>query len=222
MFPSLRTKLITTYVFLVVLAVLLAGGSAGVLISSAQRRENLVRTHALATSLAQRLHMQSGMRMGAPALLDRLRSESASVNGRILLLDAAGRVIADASSDSTGASPDSYVGQRVPVRPFAMPRPMMPASVWRHTFDDDQVYFLVVVPLTSRMERAAVRFLALVLPLEDVDLPWRSLFPRLLAVAAVVLVVAVALATLLANSVTRPIAQMTLAAEAMAMGDYDQ
>ena len=217
MFRTLRAKLVLSHLFLVILSVLLAGGSAGMLITRVQRQQSLLRTQTLAVALAQRIGQPMGMRMGAPDLLERLQREGERIQGRVMLLDRDGQVVYD-SSASDGAS---YLGERVLVEQRAMPRMFMPPSVRRHTFADGHEYFVVLVELMAPSEARAARYLALALQVGEVDPPWRALLPRILLVGIVVIALALLLAMVVSNSITRPITEMTRAAEAMARGEYE-
>lgn len=62
----------------------------------------------------------------------------------------------------------------------------------------------------------------LVVPVRDVQPPWRELATPLIASGAIALVVSTIVAFFLSNSITRPLAAITRATEAMARGDYQQ
>lgn len=215
MFRTLRGKLIASYVFLVVLSLALSGVAAGLLVTRTQRAANLGRTRVIALALAQRLRALPGFRARAPETMERLRREGARVRGRILILDRQGEIIVD--------SEEEYVGQRVPLRQQRFLQPLSWPNVRRHTFEDGKECFVVYVDLPVAQQRSAeAKYLAVALEIREVDPPWRELFRPLLLVGAIVLLVAVGIAFLLAHSITRPITQMTRAADKIAQGDYEQ
>src|SRR5439155_6566738 len=56
----------------------------------------------------------------------------------------------------------------------------------------------------------------------DITSAWQALLPRLLIAGGIALAIGVITAVLLAQSITRPLQQVTLASEQMALGRYDQ
>ena len=88
---------------------------------------------------------------------------------------------------------------------------------------------LFVFASNSETEAAVMRLLPvteprlyIAVPAGDVTEAWAVLLPRLLLGAGIAALFAVVVSTLLAQRITRPIVQMTGAAQAMARGDYEQ
>ena len=230
MFPTLRDKLIVSYLLLVFLCLLLLGAATGVLLTRVQRRANLARTQIVARSLAQRIDAQPLLLRHAPDLMERLQREEERLGDRILVVARDGEILLD--------SGDSYTGQRVPPpllqqnpRPTALP-PGAPSPQQRqqrstfrpHTFEDGQAHFLVYVRLPAAQRPATLEgaeFLAIALKVRDVDPPWGELLKSLVIPAALVVLLAVGLAYLLASSITRPVRRMTRAAESIGEGNYE-
>ena len=215
MFRTLRAKLVCSYILIVLLSLGVAGTAAGALLTRFQREVNLQRAQAIAVALAERLtFVQPGLRARAPDLVERLQRESMRISGRVLLLTQEGEVVFD--------SAESYVGQRVPL-PTRTPRLSAPPRIVRHAFKDGLEYYVVCVYLGDiSTERLEASYLGIAIKVQEIDLPWRELLTPLMITGLAVMALAVGLAFLLAHSITRPIGQMTRAAEEIARGNYKQ
>ncbi|MXZ47108.1 MAG: HAMP domain-containing histidine kinase [Chloroflexi bacterium] len=143
---------------------------------------------------------------------------------RVLLVDGDGRVTFD-SDDS-----DSLVGESLPVpQPGDQESTMSDGvsfvssrvSVGGHdlfVFAENNESTATVLRLLPETEPT----LYIAVPAGDVTQAWAELLPRLLLGGGIAAVFAVVVSTLLAQRITRPIVQMTGAAQAMARGDYEQ
>lgn len=220
MFHTLRSKLVVSYILLVLLSLLLSGVAAGILVTGVQRKASLGRTQMLAGGLAQWIRAQPNLRARVPGVMERLQREATRLNGRILLLSRDGRVIIDSFNAKTPA--ETYVDQRVPLPKRAPLQPSTPLNVRRHTFPDGKDYFLVYLALPdAQQDKTRAEFLAIALEVRQIDPPWRELLSPLLLIGGVVMLLAVGVAFVLANSITHPVAQMTQAAAEIANGNYE-
>lgn len=215
MFRTLRAKLVCSYILIVLLSLGVAGIAAGALLTRFQREVNLQRAQAIAVGLAERLaFVQLGLRARAPDLVERLQRESMRISGRVLLLTREGDVVFD--------SAEAYVGQRVPL-PTQTPRLSAPPRIVRHAFKDGLEYYVVCVYLGAiSIESLEANYLGIAIQVQEIELPWRELFTPLMITGLAVMTLAIGLAFLLAHSITRPIGQMTRAAEEIARGNYEQ
>ncbi|MCD6519951.1 MAG: sensor histidine kinase [Anaerolineae bacterium] len=214
MFHTLRSKLVLSYILLVLLCLILLGLAAGALITRVQRRANLQRTQALAILLARRLHTWAGS-LDPQALLGRIKREGERLQGHLLILNEQGRILID--------SKGSYVGVRIPLR--NIPTTIdAPPTILRHTFADGREYFIVIasLPPPPRAEAFQGRYLGIALQVREVDPPWRELFLPLLLIGGGVMLIAIAVGFVLANSIARPVREMTQAAQEIARGNYQQ
>lgn len=144
---------------------------------------------------------------------------------RVMLVDGDGRVTFD-SSDS-----DSLVGEALPVpEPGGSQESTMSDGV---SFVSSRVsvggHDLFVFAENNESTATVLRLLPeteptlyIAVPAGDVTEAWAELLPRLLLGGGIAAVFAVVVSTLLAQRITRPIVQMTGAAQAMARGDYEQ
>lgn len=218
---SLRVKLIISYAAIVLLSLFLAGSAAVFLFNRYQERVAYRDMRILATTVAARMPLLLQRGVAFTEAARRLREEGLFLLGRLLILDPGGQVIMDTSPD------DSLRGERLQVPPAGTQSP--PAArlpILRYRTTDGEVFIYVVVelpPVDPPPEgRALPRYLALARPLREVQGAWRELAPSLAAVALVALFLALLIAVMLSGSITRPIAAMTRASEAMARGDYSQ
>ena len=144
---------------------------------------------------------------------------------RVLLVDGDGSVI----FDSNGA--DSLLGESL-----AMPsagsqqESTLPDGV---SFTSSRIsvagHDLFVFAANNESTATVLRLLPeteptlyIAVPAGDVTQAWAALMPRLLLGGGIAAAFAVVVSTLLAQRITRPIVQMTGAAQAMARGDYEQ
>ncbi len=220
MFKSLRAKLISSYFLIVFLSLLLAGSAALFLFDRYQERVAYREMRLLVTVMAVRalalLNQQPPLEV-----VRRLSLEMEAAGGRLLLLDAEGRVIAD-SADGPGLD-----GQRLELPPAGdMVKNPRRSTILRHDAPGAGEFLYVVVPLSSGeragLTRAGPRYIALARPVPEVRGAWRELAQPLAGAAALALIAAVLVGMLLSRSITGPIARMTQASEAMARGDYAQ
>ena len=145
---------------------------------------------------------------------------------RVLLLDADGQVIVDTDDRQP------MVGQSLDVA-TASTAVVMPAggmqsfrSIRERAQDEDLYLFMSATPLPLIPSGVPLRqpesMLVLAVPAADVTSAWAQLLPRFAIAGGVAALFAVVVGTLLAARITRPIAEMTRASEAMARGDYEQ
>jgi signal transduction histidine kinase len=218
---SLRVKLLLSYVGIVVLSLFLAGSAAVFLFNRYQERVAYRDMRLIAATVAARVPalLQRGITL--PEATRRLRESGQFLSARLLILDPTGRVVVDTSPD------DELKGERLFVPPAASePRPPARLPILRHQTADGEEFIYVVTelppPPNAPEGRFRPRYVALARPLREVQGAWRELAPSLMAVGLVALAVALLIAVMLSGSITRPIAAMTQASEAMARGDYDQ
>ncbi len=216
MFKTLRSRLIATYALIVVLCLVLAGASAVVLFNNYQERVARRNMQVLATALSIQLRSALTRRVPATELARRIQQTARDVDARLLLLDQEGRVIVDSAGEA---------GPEFRLRVLESPGPppwRVPIGRAVDPSGDPFYYATVSIPRAPTAPRDVPHYLALAVPIREVRGAWRELAPSLLLVGLAVFIVATLIGVLLARSVSRPLAEMTRAAEAMAQGDYDQ
>jgi len=223
MFKTLRSKLIATYALIVVLCLVLAGAAAVVLFNNYQERVARRNMQILVTALSAQIRTAIVQRPRPGELERRLRQMARSVNARLLLLDQAGQVLNDTEGE---AGPGFRLKILEPPGPsqgvFRLVSGRVPIGRAVDPSGDAFYYVTVALPRPPTAPPDVPRYLALAMPVHEVRGAWRALAPSLLLVGLAVFVIATAIGGLLARSVSRPVAEMTRAAEAMAHGDYDQ
>jgi len=213
-FRTLNAKLMTSHLAIVAIVLVLSALATGVVITRAQRQANLARASSLAVSISERLRTQPNLATPRAEWIQRLRAAPGGA-GRVLVLDARGLVMWDADAQ--------YGGERVPLRRPVLSQPRSRTIVLRHTFSDGLQSFVVMAQLPEgTAKELGGEWLGLIVPVREAGPPWRALLRPLLAVAGLTCVLAIGLAYALSHSITRPVAQIAAAAEAMAQGDYGQ
>jgi len=222
MFATLRSRLIASYVLIVILCLALAAGATLILMQRSQERLALNRLRTLSIDLARRLPAVIN-RMASPPrdLLRLMREEALALKVRMMVVDAQGLVRYD-----TALADASLVGQQVLV-----PRQRVPAEgrplVLRHQLGDGQEIFLVLIALPPLdregiLQGVAPYLLALAAPVQEVRTPWAEMLPPLALSALLALAVSGVAAVYLSKSVTHPLSDITRAAEEIARGNYRQ
>lgn len=222
MFKTLRNRLIFSYTLIILLCLSLAGFSALILIRHYQRELALVQRRAVASTVSQRLAFYA-TQLHSAELFDRVQEEAVSLGVRLLVVSAEGIVLRD--TEKEGSLEGAQI--RIPIQKILddRQRPL----ILPYTAKNGQDFFLVIAPIRlfpqsddQTPPTSQARFVMLAVPVRDIQPPWRELATPLIASGAIALVVSTIVAFFLSNSITRPLAAITRATEAMARGDYQQ
>jgi len=222
MFTTLRSRLIASYVLIVVLCLALAAGATLILMQRQQERLAIARLRNLSVDLARRLPAMINRMAGSPRdLLRLMREEALALKVRMLVVDGQGLVRYD-----TALADATLVGQQVLVPRQRMPTNQQPL-VLRHQIADGQEFFLVLIQLLPLAKEGILtgtppHLLALAAPVQEVRTPWSEMLPPLALSALLALVVAGIAAFYLSKSVTHPLSDVTRAAEEIGRGNYRQ
>jgi signal transduction histidine kinase len=225
-FGSLRGKLIASYALVIVLTLVLAGSGFTYVIRAYQTRIRLNQLADLALPLAYQVHQFQ--RQGTPAsdVSQFLKDQAAYLDVRIFLVDPNRQVVLDTGRD--------LVGQTLPLPTDERKR--LGGTMQTGTLDVAGESRLIFVAMISHSERdtapggtptgltpgATPIGLVIAAPEDRVTTAWLQLAPSLLAGAMAALIVSIAVAVLLARSISKPLAKVTAASERMATGDFDQ
>ncbi len=224
MFRTLRAKLIASHVIIIFVCLVLAGSLGLSWLQRYGREVALMRMRVTAQALSRVLATFSAPESHVPGLLlQYLRNQASAIEGELFLVNENGAILRT-SQDS------SVEGQRIPLPPLTAFQQKDMKLPWRRWQSKDGArYFLLYVPLprdgeadVPRPSPAAVRYVALAVPAEDVERPWREWLPPLLGIGGLALVISALVSYLFLHSVTQPIKAMTRAAEEMATGHYQQ
>ena len=222
---GLRLRLLASFGLVIAITVFFAGFASVWLLRNEQAESAEQRIGRLVPTFSERvLEMEL---FGWPA--ERIRAElvpwAEYFDVRMLLVDAGGRVTLDTADAQvmlgdtldTGASAGAF-GADVPMQSFR--------AVRTRARGEDLYLFTPTAPLPAVPSGVRLRqpesTLVIAVPATDVTEAWAKLLPRLAIAGGLAALFAVVVGTWLSTRITRPIAAMTRASEAMAEGDYEQ
>ena len=223
---GLRLRLLASFGLVIAITVFFAGFASVWLLRDQQAESAEQRIgHLVPTFSARVLEMEL---FGWPA--ERIRAElvpwAEYFDVRMLLVDDGGRVTVDTADQQvmlgetldTGASLAGAFGLDAPMQSFRSAR--------ARAHGEDLYLFTPTAPLPSVPSGVRLRqpesMLVIAVPATDVTEAWAQLLPRLAIAGGLAALFAVVVGTWLSSRITRPIAAMTRASEAMAEGDYEQ
>ena len=218
---SLHVRLLASYALVVAVTLIMVLIALSVLLPGYQNRQTEQRLAELAGPTL-RVLAELRQRGASPEEIRAALEEQAETTGlRILVLNRAGVVRADTAERS------SFEGQAVALRPNpGLAARVRGIAVMRGYFvaPDGVGYRYAALPVPATPGRGRVDLAILVLAQADLGLldVWSGLGSRLALASGLAFVVAAVIATWMARSLYRPIAQLTAASEAMAAGNYDQ
>jgi signal transduction histidine kinase len=207
---SLRTRLIAAFAYVLVLVIVALAVPLSLNLSKRVDAE----VRAEAAGQAQLVAASAGGRLSDRAELDRLAARSSqSLGGRVVVVDARGRLLADSAGE--GLESVSYAG-----RPeIATALRGGTAQGERHSHDLNQDLLFTAVPvLTAGRTVGAVRVTQSVDAVND---EVRNDTLALVGVGAIALLLGLGVAALLAGSLSRPMRALAATARRIARGDLD-
>ena len=211
---SLRFRLILSFGLLIFVSLVLAGTFTVYLLRDQARERAEEKVGLLAEPVALRSFLLE--LSGAPPF-DISRALNEQYPGvRILLVDRSGMVVADTQGSLRGSS----VSQVISAEPGDSSISDSRYQVKRGP--EDLLFFYATprgfIPITVTPAFQTV----VAVQASDVSQAWRDLLPRLFLAGGVAALAGVIAASLLMRGVTRPLREMTVASEEMALGRYDQ
>ncbi|MPZ98530.1 MAG: HAMP domain-containing protein [Dehalococcoidia bacterium] len=229
MHRSLRGRLLAAFAIVIALSLFLSASGFVLLLREQQVDSAEQRIGLLVAPLTQRAGNMELNGWPRELMREDLEQVAGYYDIRILLLDNVQRVVIDTDVAN------SMLGERLDL-PAATPTPepqedgrpagsMSSFHTVRTNAGGEDLYLFTTAaerviptwpPWTPQMQ------LVIAVPAGDVTSAWAALLPRLSVAGLSAAVVAVVAATLLASRITKPIAQMTRASEAMARGDLQQ
>lgn len=210
MFHSLRSRLIASYVAVILLTLCLVGTGLLVLLQDYQYGIVSQRlTDALGPSAGQaRVAWRRG---SSPAQIAAELQEQLNPDWRVLLITEQGQIIADSKQELVGRQlPRILVLQTVGRFRFATGRQLVAG----------RELIFAAAPIGAQGE--ARMFLVLATVVHPLIGSLQDLARPLLTAAIIALAIAILLALLLARSIAQPLGQLTRATEALAQGRYDE
>jgi two-component system OmpR family sensor kinase len=219
MFTSLRSRLIGSYILIIVVCLAVTGAMLTILLTPQVIRLTYLRL--ADRSLPTALHVRSLRARGLTPeeIINTLREQATSQGTRILIVNRAGRVLGD--------SEDRWIGQQVDL-------PLGDGSDrWRFYIQGrlatrEGLFFYVAVPTGSASQTesesaASVWYVALLSPPRQAIVSiLGEMTAGFILTGLIALLVSIGIAFLIARSVAKPLQRITTATEEIARGNYDE
>lgn len=221
MLKSLQSRLLLSYIIIILACLVLVGLAALLLLRGYQR--NLIVSQlgdraALAAGLTTQMLRRGASPEEATSRLEQQVNRGDGYAISVLLLDPAGHVVAGGDGKL-----DDLVIQPLPSRPAVASG--TPPVRGEKRLPTGERFLYVAEPLYGPGQegpRTITHFVLLGEIYRPVRLALGDLIPRLMWAGAIALAVSVVAAALMAYSIARPLERIAQAAEDVAAGDYDQ
>jgi signal transduction histidine kinase len=220
MFRTLRTKFALAFVLITMLSILVVGVASLYLLRDREIQAASQRTGDLLPPEVATVAMLAQRGIAADRIASYLRQRASLLNVRFILLDESSRVLLDTDGRQSGRFQplqNLKTGRNLPNSYHFTVYKEGPTSYY--------AYMQSSGPVIVQGERTFVPTqynLVMLVPEKSITSAWMDLAPRLLIAAAIALVASLAVAYLVARSITKPLARITRASEAMAQGQYEQ
>ncbi len=215
MLSSLRSRLIASYLLIILVCLLLAGAILAVLLQPLQLRLTFLSLadRAIPTVFRVREMLKEGLTSEEIAV--RLKEQAEEQEIRVLLLTPQGQVLADTEGDLV----DREI--KLPLRQARLGS-KRPYLFGRFSSPGGERLFYVALPVGVFVEGLAQRPLLVALATSQRRSVVGEMTPGLLIAGSVALVISIVLAFIIARSMAKPLQRIALAAEEIARGNYDQ
>lgn len=221
-FTSLRSRLIVSYIVIILTCLVLVGLASVFLVGRLQATLVYMGLSEAALPTAYRVYSLLQRDLTPVEVTELLKDQAEKQEVRILLLTPRGQVLADTQDDWTGRQSRIALDKipKDPKVPYAHGRITTPSG-------DTQLY-VVLSATPSRLaaedtESQRQVFVALLAsPRRGLRTILKDIAKRFLQAGLVALVISIILALLIARSVAKPLQRITSATEEIARGNYDQ
>ncbi len=220
MFKSLRVKLAVAFGLIALLSVAAVGTGSFFLLRDREVQAARQRTGDLLPPEAASVEMYAARGYPADRIASYLRLRADQLNVRFILLDSDSNIVVDTDGKQSGRFAGLTAGKSGRNLPNSYR-----VTGWK---EGGTVWTLFQQPsggFTLSRQQTVVPTdynVLMLVPEASISSAWFDLAPRLGAAAALALVAALAAAYFVARSVTKPLARVTHASEAMAKGEYEQ
>ena len=215
---SLRWRLFLTFALTVILCLGLVAASVTVILQTQRDRLIMERLTAIATPIATQARTLVRTQVLAADLQSTLKEQAQNNNIYIIFVDNSGNIV-------TQIVPAADK-QHIQLEKGALPHSLTATSQGKFVTTDGRTFIYTAFPLARNTALAAslTKFdtLVLAMPSTEASMVMLGLMAPFLAGGLVVLVLSLIIAGFLARSIYRPINRVTVAAEKMAQGQYDQ
>ena len=172
MFRSLRSRLIFSYVSLILLVLTLTGGAAGIIIADGQRDVVLQRINSNTANLLLRLTPLTTKQFAPAAVLEQWANVQIT-SSHLLFVAQDGKIV-------TGPFPEIDLGDKIPVPAFSPYAPGLGPPPLAFRTDKGSAYYAIYVWLEPyQQDWSHASYLVAVYSASHVDLPWGELIPPL-------------------------------------------
>jgi signal transduction histidine kinase len=217
LFASLRSRLLASYIFVVVLSLLAAALALTYLLQGYREQLTLARLTDVAVPVS--VQVRTWLREGnsPEAIVAYLSEQTNPTSVRVLLLNRNGMVLQDTAGES-GLRGQQFTMPELPPVDIRLPQ----GGRFAPPGSRPLLYAMVpIVSLLPRPDQNTVAYVVLAQP-EYLGQTIAELVPRMLVAGVVALFAAVLIAVAMANSLYLPIRRLRGAAEGMSRGDYAQ
>ena len=216
---KVRSRLVLAFTYVVITVVLAFIIPLAVTLRSRARAELETQSLVRALSVAQQVGAEN-MRPSRSGALEAIVTQAEpQVGGRVIVVDAAGRLRADSQGPATG-QPYATSGRPEIVSALAD----QPTSAIRYSSDLQQTIMVTAVPIVDESATPSpgmpvIGAVRITRSMAEVNASVRRTLFALLAIGAAGLLAGLVLAFVLANSLARPLAKLTAAAARLGRGD---
>ena len=224
MFKSLRSRLILSFVLIVLVTLLAAGAGLVARLGGYKDQQTASTLRSVAAPVYYNLTLRSAAASGGAAqlrteLVDYLRGQERDSGVTVLLIDSGGNVIPNSTSN-TDLSDEQFDVLPPPVRGPSFGA--LPEQTLKTTNGGDWLYVSVSMPRAVRVGPSGISEIIVALPKAEPRAIFRDIAPRMLFAGIVGLVAAVIAGALLWASLYRPMERVTRGIRAVAGGRYDE
>jgi two-component system, OmpR family, sensor kinase len=211
---TLRTRLIFSFVLIIVLCLLLSGLSVSAVLRNYRDQQVFTQLDTLTRPLANQVKNLLNGQITSAQAWDNIRQLSTENNAYIIIVDDKGIVIRQAAPD---------VANQVLAVPGGLPHKATKERNGIFTTADRQQFIYSAYPLPKNPETPKLRQLTLIIcqPRTAPALIQAGVFRPLILTGLIALVISVLLAFFLARSVYRPIMRISKAAQNISQGNYE-
>ena len=217
---TLRSRLVASYILVVVLGLLAAAVALFFLLQGYRDRLALLRLADVSVPVAVQVRTMARQGANPDDMVAALRDQADEVQVRVILLDRQGRVLQDTTTEG------SLRG-----RAFEVDLPPLggPQRLWggRYNSPSGPSLLYTVLPVAALLptprppDAGGLAYVVVAQP-ETIGPALAELAPVLLIAAGVAVLAAVLIGLLVTRSLYRPIRRLTAASEQMSRGDYGQ
>ncbi|NIN68959.1 MAG: HAMP domain-containing protein [Anaerolineae bacterium] len=220
MLPSLRSRLLGSYILIIVISLAVTGITLTFLLTPQVTRLTYLRL--IDRSLPTALHVRSLRTQGhsADQIIETLKEQAANQGTRILIVTEDGTVLADTE--------DRWVGRGIDLARQASGREGRRLQIQGRLTTGEGLFFYVAVPteVLSRPRgesQALAWYVVLLSPPRQVLATFvGEMSVGFIPTGIVSLLVSIGVAILITRSIAKPLQQIATATEKIARGDYDQ